>query len=396
MSRRIALVTHDLSHGGGVATMTNFLHRVLAESGRYRPDIVSLATSAADRASVQLRAPKTWLRGPVAVRSRWRNLDYIHVGAWASELEFQRYQGRSALTGLLRDYDAVQFVVGTPPWACVAAGIERPVFLWVATTTEADRVSRISSAPLLNRAMSAVMSRIAKVYERRALRDVHTVFALTRYTCAAIRSLVQRDSVLLAPCGVDTDTFHPGTTPGRPYILCVARFSDPRKNVNLLLRAYATLKRRSASVPDLCLVGELPSAQVQKLLGELGVADSVHMTGLKQGDELAELYRNAQFFVLSSDEEGLGIVILEAMASGLPVVSTACGGPATVVNDGKTGLLTPVGDAQALAEAMQRLISDPPLRQSLGCEARRAAEARFSLASTGATFLQQYDRVLQR
>jgi glycosyltransferase involved in cell wall biosynthesis len=396
MSRRIALVTHDLSLGGGVATMAGFLHRVLSESGRFEPEIISLATSASDRASVQLRAPKTWRRGPEVRRSKWRNLDYIHVGAWGSELEFQRYRNRSVLTDLLCEYDAVQFVVGTPPWACVASGVRRPVLLWMATTTEADRVSRISSGPLLRRRLSVVMTRIAQLYERRALRDVHTIFALTRYTAAAVQSLVWRDSVVLAPCGVDTDLFHPGTSPDRPYILCVARFSDPRKNVNLLLSAYATLKRRSASVPGLCLVGELPSTQVQKLLGELGIADAVHMTGVKEGDELAELYRNALFFVLSSDEEGLGIVILEAMASGLPVVSTACGGPATVVEDGKTGLLTPVGDAQALAEAMQRLLSDPALRRSLGCEARRTAEERFSLSATGKIFLEQYDLVLER
>ena len=64
-------------------------------------------------------------------------------------------------------------------------------------------------------------------------------------------------------------------------------------------------------------------------------------------DELVELYRGAALLALSSDEEGLGLVILEAMASGIPVVSTACGGPQTSVVDGETGFLTPVGDAAA-------------------------------------------------
>jgi len=108
---------------------------------------------------------------------------------------------------------------------------------------------------------------------------------------------------------------------------------------------------------------------------------------------LAELYRNALFFVLSSNEEGLGIVILEAMASGLPVVSTACGGPATSLVHGETGLLTPVGDARALADAMQTLLGDSDLRRRMGTEGRRVAEERFSLAAAGKVFLDSYDEV---
>jgi len=165
--------------------------------------------------------------------------------------------------------------------------------------------------------------------------------------------------------------------------------------VRLLLSAYAQLRQKVIDAPKLYLIGEPPSEAAQLYLQSLGIAEHVRLLGPKHGDELAELYRNASLFVLSSDEEGLAIVILEAMASGLPVVSTDCGGPATAVSRNKTGLLTPVGDANALAAAMETLVRDPGLCDRFGIEGRRVAEERFSIAAAGEIFLDTYDKVLK-
>jgi glycosyltransferase involved in cell wall biosynthesis len=78
------------------------------------------------------------------------------------------------------------------------------------------------------------------------------------------------------------------------------------------------------------------------------------------------------------------------MATGLPVVSTACGGPEAAVVDGVTGFLTPVRDQSALESAMEKLISDSALRDAFGREGRRVAEEKFSIAATGQVFLDQY------
>ena len=86
--------------------------------------------------------------------------------------------------------------------------------------------------------------------------------------------------------------------------------------------------------------------------------------------------------------------MLEAMASGLPVVSTDCGGPATSVLQGVTGFLTPVGNAVALACAMERLLADPDLARRMGETGRQRAVEWFSLRVTGSAFLDVYDRLL--
>lgn len=394
MKKRVALITHEMSIAGGLPTMITFLHRTLLASGRYEPELISLATSASDAASLQLKSPATWIREPRIERIAWRDLTFTHAGVWGSELEFQRYRPRRKLTELLQSYDLLQFVVGSPPWVCIAEGVDRPTLLWTATTTRADRASQMRNGSMARRAWSSLMVPLTEQSEKRGLRAAHTVFALSEYTRAAVASVIGPERVVLAPCGVDTNLFRPAGAPQNGYIICVARFSDPRKNVRLLLDAYAELLQKTEAAPDLYLIGDPPSEAAQLQLQSLGVANRVHLIGPKQGEELARLYRNASFFVLSSNEEGLAIVILEAMASGLAVVTTDCGGPPTAVGQGKTGLLTPVGDAKALAGAMEMLVHDSALRERLGTEGRRVAEERFSLAAAGEVFLDAYDKVL--
>jgi glycosyltransferase involved in cell wall biosynthesis len=90
----------------------------------------------------------------------------------------------------------------------------------------------------------------------------------------------------------------------------------------------------------------------------------------------------------------LGLTILEAMASGRPVVSTACGGPSTTVLDGETGRLVPVGDAEALADAMLEVLSAPERSDAMGGAGRERVEEYFSMEATGQRFLDTYAQLL--
>jgi glycosyltransferase involved in cell wall biosynthesis len=112
-------------------------------------------------------------------------------------------------------------------------------------------------------------------------------------------------------------------------------------------------------------------------------------------DTLRDLYRHARAFVLSSDEEGLGLVLLEAMASGIPVVSTNCGGPSTLIDSGRNGFLTPVGNADALAEAVDRILRDPGEAQPMGEAGRERAVNHFSISAAGQRFLDVYDQLVR-
>jgi D-inositol-3-phosphate glycosyltransferase len=392
--KRVAVVTHNVTAAGGTRSLTNFLCSVLERSGRYEPHVISLAGSASDPSSVLLRDPRSWRAGVRVEDGTFRDLPYQHVGAWVAELEFQRYRSRPALTELLNGFDLVQFATGVPAWANAALESRPPVLLWAATTIKADRDSQLHVYRGARRLWSRAMTQFTAHYERRALKGVDTVFALSEYTQMALEPLVGSTPLLLAPCGVDTDRFRPVEAPTRDYLLGVARFHDPRKNISLLLRAFARLVKSRRDVPDLYLVGETPTEAAGELTRLLGIEGRVRFLGVQPLSRLIELFQNTRCFVLSSDEEGLGIVVLEALACGAPVVSTACGGPETAIKHEYTGLLTPVGDEEAMVTALARLLDNPLLEQRLRATGRAVAESRFSLEATGQIFLDRYDEVL--
>lgn len=156
-------------------------------------------------------------------------------------------------------------------------------------------------------------------------------------------------------------------------ILTVGSLKE-QKNHPLLLRAFAMMARPDAR---LVLVGAGEQAGLRALVGELGIADRVMFAGFHP--DPTPFYRTADLFVLSSDYEGFGNVIVEAMACGTPVVSTDCpSGPAEILENGRYGRLVPVNDPAALATAMQAALAEAPDRVALQ---RRAAQFSPAIAS---------------
>jgi glycosyltransferase involved in cell wall biosynthesis len=156
----------------------------------------------------------------------------------------------------------------------------------------------------------------------------------------------------------------------------------PLKNHSLLLQAFASVSRQ---LPDalLLLVGPPDrlnpdyAESLRRLAQELGVESCVRFLGSRA--DVPDILRASDVFVLSSDYEGNPLSVLEAMAAGLPVVSTAVGGVPELVQHGATGLLVPAGDARALAEAMAQIGFDAPLRAAMGDIARQTALERFDV-----------------
>lgn len=166
--------------------------------------------------------------------------------------------------------------------------------------------------------------------------------------------------------------------PGSVVIGSVTRFSAI-KDPLLLIHAFIEA-RRAPGGPDLRLVmageGALRPEAV-RLLEESGLADVAWLPGSR--DDIPELLRDIDVFMLGSRREGISNTVLEAMASGLPVVATATGGNLELVLDGVTGRLVPPGDVHALARALLPYAADAPLRRTHGAAARRRVEQEFSL-----------------
>ena len=196
----------------------------------------------------------------------------------------------------------------------------------------------------------------------------YTRWALRRATVPVVISDFLNDryaggrAFVLNECGVmDDDIAADVHEAGDATILYVGRFAA-EKGVDVLVRAFAQL-----DVPDarLRLVGAGPERErIEALARELGVATRVDFAGsIADRAVLREEYRRARLFALPSRTEGLGCVLLEAMAAGTPIVATRTGGIPDLVTDGENGLLAPPEDPAALAAAMTRMLGDAPLRR---------------------------------
>jgi phosphatidyl-myo-inositol dimannoside synthase len=165
----------------------------------------------------------------------------------------------------------------------------------------------------------------------------------------------------------------PKDFPPSPVILTVGRWaaSEQYKGVDDLVRALAQLR---SAFPSLSLVAvgagdDLP--RIRQIAADLGVSGSVQFLSRLPTPELAACYSRADIFALPSTGEGFGVVFLEAMAFGKPIVAVAAGGSTDLVDDGTNGILVPARDQPALARALERLLRDDSLRSALR---RRGAE----------------------
>ena len=194
------------------------------------------------------------------------------------------------------------------------------------------------------------------------------------------------------PCGVDTDLFTPGDRAearrrlgldDRPVLLWVGRIA-PIKGLDTLLDTVARLREAGRDMRLLVVGGEADEptngheASLRRRIAALGLGESVRFVGPQPQSVLPLYYAAADVTVLPSYYESFGMVALEAMACGSPVIASRVGGLVTTVRDGVTGFLVPDGDVEALAERIETLVGDPELRWRLGREGVRwAAQHRW-------------------
>jgi glycosyltransferase involved in cell wall biosynthesis len=168
-----------------------------------------------------------------------------------------------------------------------------------------------------------------------------------------------------------------GISPTSPVIVCVAHLSA-KKGQEFLIRAVALLRGRWPELHCL-LVGEgIMADQLRSLAGELGVGDRVHLLGFRS--DAVAIVNAADVAVLPSiAKEGLGLVLVEAALLEKPAVASNAPGIDEALQDGITGLLVPPGDAQRLADALDRLLADEPLCRNMGRAGRQRALETFTI-----------------
>lgn len=220
--------------------------------------------------------------------------------------------------------------------------------------------------------------------------------------------------IQVIPCGVDLQRFAPQDTaatrarldlPPAPHrlVLLVGRI-EPLKGIDALIQAVALLRERRPERPLTALVvggasererGQWNTEQrrLHALRTELGVEDAVRFLGAQSQQRLPLFYNAADIVTMPSHYESFGMAALEGLACGRPVVATSAGGPAFIVEDGQSGLLTPPDNPAALADRLERLLENDSLREQMGRAARERAQ-RFGWSTVACELLRVYKEAL--
>ncbi|MEU7579300.1 glycosyltransferase family 4 protein [Streptomyces sp. NPDC041068] len=231
---------------------------------------------------------------------------------------------------------------------------------------------------------------------RRIGESTDTITYLGEYTrsrIAAALTPAAAGRMVQLPPGVDEKTFHPGSggdavrarlgLSDRPVVVCVSRLV-PRKGQDTLILAMPRILARSPEAVLLIVGGGPYEKDLHKLAAETGVADSVRFTGAVPWEELPAHYGAGDVFAMPCrtrrgglDVEGLGIVYLEASATGLPVVSGDSGGAPDAVLDGETGWVVRGGAPEEAADRIVTLLGDAELRARMGERGRAWVEEKW-------------------
>lgn len=208
---------------------------------------------------------------------------------------------------------------------------------------------------------------------------------------------VSRSRIHVIPCGVDTERFCPanGVQPGPPLIVCVARLVAV-KNLAVLLDACALLRNdgvnfRCVIVGDGPLHGELESKRTGLNLEKL-----VEMPGAAEQGEVLKWWQRAAVGVLTSENEGMPVCLMEAASCGVPVVAPRVGGIRELVANRITGILAPSNDAGSFALVLGRLLANAELRGRMGAAARQRALEKFSVTRQVDALLELWSEILVR
>ena len=327
----LAVVTQDPRFGGGARAQTEAFVRAARELGRepelLHPRFVPLVDSVAQLVESRRLAP--------TVR-----------------------QARSAWV-----------VAAAAPYGDAALRSGRPYAAWIGTSLDEEWAARRPHLRRSRRLALELNAPLLRRLEGRILRGARRLYATSPTSRAGLAAAADIDpeTIAILPIPVDTTLFRPASErEGTPVVVFVGRADDPRKNARLLLEAWPQVR---AEAPDvvLRLVGRPPDSPLPA---------GVEVTG--QVASVAAELRPASLFVLPSLQEGFGIVVAEALASGLPAVVTPCGGPEELVRASGGGTVLADFAPTTLADAVVAALADPERLAEQGARGRAYVEANHS------------------
>lgn len=304
-------------------------------------------------------------------------------------------------------YEQISFVIGGGLWAIPLALAHKPdvtlaffgmpsggialLLKWLAGVPYVVSL-RGGDVPGFRPYDFAIYHRMISPFLRVIWRQAGAVIA----NSAGLRSLAQafdrRTPIQIIPNGVDPLAFTPAARAWHPPRLLFVGRVVYQKGLDLLLHALSTLR----DLPwDLTIVGDGPQRQpLEKLAEQLEIRNRLRFVGWKKNHELAAEYQQANLFLYPSRHEGMPNAVLEAMASGLPVIASDIAGNEELIVHGETGLLIEPENQHAIEKALLSLLPNPALREQMGSAARQRAADCYPWERTAERYLHALQKVV--
>lgn len=334
--------------------------------------VVCVSTSLATRGGISsyvrmLRGTELW--------DRW-HVEHVatHRDGTKKDKVVQFGRGLVRLAGLLRGRPRLVHV----HMSARGSFVRKALVVWLARARRVPVVVHVHGSEFDT--FAAGLPRPLRTVVRRTLEQAAVVVALGRTWADRLAAIAPGARVVVVPNAVRVPDApaDPGTGPLR--VVFLGEIGD-RKGAFTLLEAWAKLAAEPEVLDgaQLVLAGDRGVDRAEKAIAVHGIGGSAAVRSWLGPDEVAELLAGSGIFVLPSRSEGQPMALLEAMAHGLCPVAGAVGGIPEMVEDGRSGLLVPPDDVDALAAALRRVLTDPALRIGLGAAARERVRAEFDL-----------------
>ncbi len=284
----------------------------------------------------------------VEIGSRWA---FWEPGHYKFNLKFWKEQ--------LEGYDYFLAVSGTCICAHPLMLLNKKFGMLISTPYKEDRARRVDELRGIRYLIDRVANIKMQTIEKQILESSNFIWALSNYSKREFEKIISKPTSKIICCGhpIDCNSLPKLNIKEENVIIAVGRFSDPRKNIDMLLRVFGKICRSMPNV-KLYVVGNAPEHNKIKHFAKLPFFQNVIFTGQVSARDLESLYQRASLMLLTSYQEGFGIVGLEALLHGIPIVATNCGGPADYTVNGLTGYLVEINDDEEMVKKTIAILSD--------------------------------------
>lgn len=379
------LISSIYAPTGGVKTMRDFIIDTLQQEGF----CVSVAYYQPYSLNPELSVPlwKLLRNKPGFKEITSENVKVYEIGCYFPEFEFNRYENIGYWKEIAQNHDIFISISGYALPAYPFVKLNLPFIGWFATTYSDDRVGREMS--LSRKFIELINYPVCRKLEKKVLASNNYCFALSEYTQKLIVKDINKSLDILS-MPIDTNIFSPPPQKKEELsIILAGRFEDSRKNFALALEVIHYLVTNKKLNVKFYAAGDKPSPKTVKQVTQLQLENNVCFLDYLSREELACYYQKSQIFLLTSFQEGLGIVIFEAMACGAVPVVTKCGGPESTIHNDLNGFIVDFSVSQ-IGETIYSTLTNSKSFDQLSENAIQTVKENFSYSVLQEKFLNAF------